>query len=130
MATWNDSLKIGLPLIDVQHQQLLDQMDLLVEAIRNKQDYKQIKNILRFLNMYVSNHFGYEEQCMHLHHCPAAAQNQSAHAYFKQRLGEIDQLVNSTQSLEKVADKVSQELISWFVNHIRSIDSQLGKCTP
>ncbi|QQE64649.1 hemerythrin [Leptolyngbya sp. BL0902] len=128
MATWNESLKIGVPLIDVQHQQLFDQMDLLVDSIRNKKDFKQIKNILHFLKMYVANHFGYEEQCMHLYKCPMAGQNQLAHLYFNKRLTEIEVLVDSAQSLDHVADKVSQELIHWFVNHVRGIDSNLGPC--
>lgn len=129
MTTWNDSLKIGVPLVDIQHQQLFDQMDLLVDAIRNKKDFKQIKNILRFLKMYVSNHFGYEEQCMHIHKCPAAGQNQAAHLYFNNRLSEIETLVNSTKSLDQVADKITQELINWFISHIRGIDTQLGPCS-
>ncbi|HEY9762431.1 MAG TPA: hemerythrin domain-containing protein [Trichocoleus sp.] len=66
MGTWNDALQIGVPLVDLQHQQLLDQMDLLVDALRNKKDPKQILSIMKFLDMYVSNHFGYEEQCMHI----------------------------------------------------------------
>jgi hemerythrin len=128
MATWNDSLKIGVPLIDLQHEQLFDQMDLLLVAVKAKKDLKQITNILKFLKMYVNNHFGYEEQCMHLHQCPAAAQNQSAHSYFTTRLTEIEHMVNTSKSPEVTADKITHELINWFINHIRSIDNQLGRC--
>lgn len=48
MGTWNDALQIGVPLVDLQHQQLLDQMDLLVDALRNKKDPKQILSIMNF----------------------------------------------------------------------------------
>jgi hemerythrin len=128
MGTWNDTLKIGVPLIDLQHKQLLDQMDLLVEALRAKKDAKQLLSIMKFLDMYVANHFGYEEQCMHINKCSAGGQNKTAHAYFVARLKEINTDLASQKSLELTANRVSHELLQWFVNHIRSIDSQLGRC--
>lgn len=128
MPTWNSSLKIGVPLIDIQHEQLFDQMDKLVDAIKKKQDPRQLSNILKFLKMYVNNHFGYEEQCMHINRCPAAGQNTNAHQYFVMRLAEIEQQIQSAKNLDLLADKITDELINWFINHIRNIDHQLGTC--
>lgn len=128
MPTWNDSLAIGVPLIDLQHKQLFDQMDLLVDALRMKKDSRQLMNILKFLQMYVDSHFGYEEQCMHIKKCPAAAQNKEAHAYFVKRLNEINEQLKTAQNLEMIAARVTNELINWFISHIRGIDKQLGTC--
>ncbi|HEY9888205.1 MAG TPA: hemerythrin family protein [Candidatus Obscuribacterales bacterium] len=128
MPTWNQSLAIGVPLIDLQHQQLFDQMDRLVDAIKNKKDFRQVDSILKFLRMYVDNHFGYEEQCMHINKCPAAAQNHNAHEYFVNRLGEIERQMQTAPNLEMFAAKITEELINWFITHIRSIDHQLGQC--
>lgn len=128
MPTWNDSLSIGVPLIDLQHKQLFDQMDMLLDAVKNKKDVKQVVNILKFLKMYVDNHFGYEEQCMHINKCPAATQNKSAHIYFVSRLAEIERQIQMAQRLELIAAKITDELINWFINHIRMIDRQLGAC--
>ncbi len=37
VSTWNEYLKIGIPLLDFQHKQLLDQIDTLIEALeKNK----------------------------------------------------------------------------------------------
>lgn len=128
MGTWNDSLKIGVTLVDLQHKQLLDQMDLLLESIKTKKDSKQILNVLKFLDMYVANHFGYEEQCMHINRCPMASQNKTAHAYFVSRLKEIKTNLISPKSLDAVASGITNELLNWFVNHIRGIDTHLGPC--
>lgn len=131
MATWNQNLSIGVPLIDLQHQQLLDQMDTLVLALQGKQSKQQILSIISFLDMYVANHFGYEEECMHIKQCSVAGQNKLAHEYFVERLELLRQDLNRANdgtTLEKLGQQVSQEILGWFVNHIRSIDRQLGTC--
>lgn len=127
-STWNASLAIGIPLIDMQHQQLLEQMDALVDALKSKKDPKQIHNLLSFLTMYVNNHFGYEEQCMHIKQCPVAGQNKSAHEYFIAKLGLIKEQLNRQQSTDLLAQQVSNDLLNWFVSHIKGIDVRLSSC--
>jgi hemerythrin len=127
-TTWHKSLSIGVPLIDMQHKQLLDQMDLLLEALNTQQDAKQITNIMAFLDMYVNNHFGYEEQCMHIKQCPAAGQNKVAHEYFQMRLKMIRETLEQKKTSKTIATQVLEELLSWFVHHIRTTDMKLGGC--
>lgn len=124
--TWNDSLRIGVPLIDLQHKQLLDQMDRLIDEMKNKKDPQQIKSILGFLDNYVNNHFDYEESCMNLYKCPVGCQNKDAHAKFKKTLAEVHQQINQNRSLDMIASRVQNELLSWFVNHIKAIDTKLN----
>lgn len=128
MGTWHASLSIGIPLIDMQHKQLLDQMDVLLEALNTKQDAKQITNMMAFLDMYVNNHFGYEEQCMHIKQCSAAGQNKVAHEYFQMRLKMIRETLDQKRTTGIGAAQVLEELLAWFVNHIRTIDTKLGTC--
>lgn len=126
--TWNDRLRIGLPLIDMQHKQLLDQMDRVIGALRSKKDIREVRSLLTFLDGYVTNHFGYEESCMHLYKCPVAGQNQAAHAHFVQVLAETKQQLETNQSYEAIANRISRDLLNWFVQHIQGIDSKLGPC--
>ena len=126
MATWQPSLAIGIPLIDMQHKQLLDQMDSLLDAINAHHDSKQVGMLMGFLDMYVNNHFSYEEQCMHLKQCPVAGQNKAAHEYFQQRLTLIRDTLKQQQASQALAKKTLEELRSWFVAHIKGIDVHLG----
>ncbi len=127
--SWQENLAIGDPLIDMQHKQLLDQMDELVAALQKNSEAKQTQRLLRFLTMYVDNHFGHEEQCMHIRKCPVASQNRAAHEYFKARLDGVQSMLNRQRPSALIAERVSKELLDWFINHIRTIDSQLGACT-
>lgn len=126
--TWNESLAIGIPLLDCQHQQLLDQMDTLVEAMDKQKGKQEIKSILVFLKMYVNNHFNYEESCMNLHKCPVACNNQNAHEKFMKTLTDINQQLDNQQPLNLINIRVKKDLVDWFVNHIKLIDTQLKPC--
>lgn len=127
-STWNDRLRIGMPLIDMQHKQLLDQMDRVIAALKSKKDIREVRSLLTFLDGYVANHFGYEESCMHLYKCPVAGQNQAAHARFNTILAETKQQLEANQSYDAIANRISRELLSWFVLHIQGIDAKLGLC--
>lgn len=124
--SWNDSLRTGIPLVDLQHKQLLDQMDRLITAMKTKKDPQQIESILSFLDSYVDNHFTYEESCMNFYKCPVACQNKEAHAKFIKTLADIHSQVNQGQSLDLIASRLQNELLSWFVNHIKGVDAKLG----
>lgn len=127
-SSWNSTLAIGHPLIDMQHKQLLDQMDALVAALNANSDPKHIRHLLQFLDMYIENHFGYEEQCMHLQQCPVAGRNKSAREQFKVRLTGIRSLIEQQRSSSTIAQRISTDLLDWFVNHIQTIDINLRSC--
>ncbi|WP_265264529.1 bacteriohemerythrin [Spirulina subsalsa] len=128
MPAWNDSMKIGIPEIDQQHKQLIDQMDLLVQALRNNQGKAEVQKIVSFLEVYVNEHFGFEEECMHRYRCPVASQNKNAHQKFIQNLREIQVELKHNEPSLLVVLKVNENLLDWFINHIRKIDTQLQPC--
>ena len=128
--TWNDALAIGIPLLDCQHQQLLDQMDVLLEAMEKQKGQAELRSIMGFLKMYINNHFNYEESCMTLYKCPVACNNQNAHARFMRTLHDINQQIENNQPLHLISLRVKQELVDWFVNHIKSLDMKLKPCIP
>lgn len=128
--TWTDSLKTGITEIDKQHKQLIDQMNLLYMAINNDQGVEEIQKIMTFLSSYVYQHFGYEETCMHRYQCPVANQNKTAHTQFINALNEINEELNTKGASMSLAIKVNQNLLDWFANHIKKIDTQLKACMP
>lgn len=130
MPTWNPSLAIGIPLIDTQHQQLLDQLDALSEALQAGKGEYELKSILKFLEMYVNQHFGYEEQCMHRYQCPVAKINQEVHQVFVQRMQLICQEIERSGATLTLANRVQQELTNWFIIHIKTIDTKLKSSMP
>lgn len=130
MRTWSESLKIGIPLLDCQHEQLLDQMDQLLVAMENNKGDQELRSIMGFLKMYTNNHFNYEESCMDNHKCPIACDNKKAHTNFLNTLQDINYKIDQKHPLYLIRNQVKRELLDWFVNHIQSIDTQLKSYIP
>lgn len=118
-------MQIGIPAIDQQHKRLVDQMDRLVEAMKRNGGQGEIRQILDFLDRYVEEHFGFEEACMHRYQCPVARTNQAAHQQFIATLREVRQELERTGPSLMLVLKVNDQLLDWFVNHIRKIDREL-----
>lgn len=125
LVIWNDSLSIGIPEIDRQHKQLIDQLNALVDAMYANRGKEEIQSIVRFLDMYVAQHFGFEENCMRKYRCPVASTNAAAHAKFIKTLSEVKQELQTKGSSLPLAIKVNEQLLDWFVNHIKKIDREL-----
>lgn len=128
LVIWNDSLKIGIPEIDAQHKQLIDQLNFLVDAMHVSKGKEEIQKIISFLDLYVAKHFSHEEGCMHRYQCPLAGNNATAHATFIQSLIEIKQEITQKGSSIQLAIRVNEQLLDWFVNHIKKIDTSLKPC--
>lgn len=128
--TWNDSLKIGIPLIDFQHQQLFDQMDLLIANLEQNRSPQELQSTIKFLEMYINNHFKYEESCMNLYKCPVAKNNQNAHKRFVMSFEMIKSRIEHHDNFNSIVLSIKQDLRDWFIDHIKSIDTQLKPCIP
>lgn len=125
---WDNSLKIGIPEIDEQHKQLIDQMNLLIEAMKKNKAKEEVREILNFLDVYVDKHFSYEEGCMHRYKCPVADENKMAHAKFVNTLKEVREKLEKDGPSLTLVMTINHQLLSWFINHIRKIDTQLTPC--
>jgi hemerythrin len=128
LVIWNDSLNIGIPEIDRQHKQLIDQLNNLVDAMYSNRGQEEIQTVVRFLDLYVAQHFGFEENCMQRYQCPAGANNTAAHAKFIKTLNEVKQELQTKGASLSLAIKVNEQLLDWFVNHIKKIDRELKTC--
>ncbi len=60
---WNDTFNIGIDVIDQQHRQILDYINIL-EQIRVTGDKSKIKEVLDDLIDYTQSHFTFEENLL------------------------------------------------------------------
>ncbi len=104
-------------------------MDTLIEALKHNKGKQELKSISSFLNIYVNNHFKYEESCMDMYKCPVACKNKNAHASFIENLQKIDNILDQSLPVEVVINMIKTQLLDWFVNHIKGIDIKLAKST-
>lgn len=126
--TWDDSLKTGVPSIDIQHKELIVTFNDLSDAIESGKGATKIKKLLIFLQFYTEWHFQHEEKCAFEHKCAIAETNKQAHHQFMEIFTNLSREYRESGASEEIAIKVHQQLSDWLVNHILKIDTQIGAC--
>jgi hemerythrin len=124
-ARWLSSMTTGVAELDRQHQQLIDQLSRLSDAMTEGRGLTQLPQTLEFLANYVQTHFADEEAAMAKYRCPAAEDNHLAHQQFTSRLADLRAVVAAHGAMPEVLAQTFRELTDWLVDHIWGIDTKL-----
>ncbi len=126
---WDETMRTGDDKVDAQHKELIRQMNMLMLAMTRGEGTAQINTLLQFLTLYTREHFSHEEDRMRCTGCPVAQANAVAHIQFIGKLTAFQQqLTDRPQGDTVLTIKVMRELSTWFMNHIRRVDTQLREC--
>jgi len=124
---WNDKFSIGIPWIDSQHKKLLEQINILLDSIVKDKKLEECSKILKFLQNYVSAHFGTEENFMIKHEYPGYKSHKKEHTKF---ISMIDNFADDYQdrgATQEFVKKVAKNLWEWYKNHILKSDYAFGE---
>jgi hemerythrin-like metal-binding protein len=126
LIEWDPAtMATGIEKVDEQHQELFDRINDLHAACRAGMGRTELLKMLAFLGDYVKTHFADEEEEMGRLHCPAARENQAAHAQFLGDFGKIVESVKSDGVSTGVIVKLQRMLGDWLRNHVCTIDVRL-----
>ena len=125
-SLWNDSLSVGVQLIDDQHKMLLKHLAELSEAVASHHGSSEIATTLDFLVDYTDFHFGTEEKHMKAHDYPKFDEHLSMHGQFKKTLANLGEDFQEEGATPSLAEAINTLLINWFLKHIEVVDQELG----
>ncbi|HEY9629847.1 MAG TPA: hemerythrin family protein [Coleofasciculaceae cyanobacterium] len=125
---WSHELSVGVPMIDSQHKELISAFNDLSEAIEQGRGASAIKKLLTFLKYFTEWHFEQEESCAAKHRCAISETNHQAHTRFLEIFSHLQVEYRESGASEEIARTVHAQLADWLVNHIMTIDTQIGKC--
>ncbi|HEY6105643.1 MAG TPA: bacteriohemerythrin [Anaeromyxobacteraceae bacterium] len=122
---WTESLAVGIPEIDQQHQELFLRLERLVRGIVEG-EREEVGRLLDFLGDYVVRHFGAEERWMIQSGFPDYARHKAEHDRFMQ-----DFLCMQVEFEQKgptvlMGMRVNNWLADWLKQHIAEFDMALG----
>jgi hemerythrin-like metal-binding protein len=119
---WHDSYSVGVKELDNQHKMLIDTLNELFEAMRNREARAVIAGILKGLSDYVGVHFSYEENLMNKHGYPAFAEHKKAHEVFVQKVEDFYK--KHEEGSLMLSMEVMNFLKDWLKTHIKGTDQQ------
>ncbi len=123
---WNDSLTIGVELIDEQHKSLVQRLNDTSAAIEERQGEREIMKTLGFLIEYTDFHFSAEEKHMEATGYPGLEHQRVAHGRFKGTLKDLQEDLHEEGATKALAHSINTFLANWLVNHIKGVDLEFG----
>ncbi len=123
---WDDSLAIGVPLLDEQHKALVQRLNEVSAAVEACQGEQEILRTLGFLSEYADFHFSSEEKHMTEHDFPGLENQKAKHQEFMGVLKNLEQDFTEEGSTRALAESVNTFLLNWLTDHIRGLDHQFA----
>ena len=124
---WDDSLSVGIDLIDEQHKMLIQKIKDLSEAVSVTRGLEKILQTLEFMIDYTEFHFGTEEKHMTELGYPETENHKERHKEFVSTLNHMVEDFEEDGATEALSTSINTYLINWLIKHIKSIDSRFGE---
>lgn len=126
MFVWDERYSVGIPLIDVQHQKLLEIANSIGEKISNLDDFtdetfEEIMDILDQLFDYTKYHFSQEELLMHHYGYDHVQTHILEHNDFIAYIHGVD-YVEINNNPKAILLELIQFVAKWVFNHIMQTD--------
>jgi hemerythrin len=106
---------------------LIERTNAIAEAVENQRGLEKILQTLNFMIEYTEFHFSAEENVMKENDYPKFDEHHKLHEDFKQRLGLMVQDFEDEGATSGLSEEITSYLTNWLVNHIKGIDTELGK---
>ena len=122
---WDDSISVGIDIIDEHHRYLFDLTNDLYTAVKERRGVREVGQVLRALERYTHVHFREEERMMRHHGYSDLERHMRLHAGFCSKLREFwwEFKANPlTMGFEMI-----YFLRDWLVVHIQKEDSKLDE---
>lgn len=119
---------LGHPSIDIQHELLFVLYHEVLHTLQNAEDGYELAEIFLGLNMYVVNHFQFEEDLMSATDFPGHEAHSKEHRQLKENVGllhgRFTQAKNKAEEAV-VAQEITAFLANWLDHHIAKVDRVL-----
>lgn len=122
MLTWNESLKLGIDIIDNQHREIFDAINKLTVSFDEGHEQDGVYEVLEFIEIYVHKHFSTEEFYLRKYEYSDVEPHVKTHRAFFDKLAEYKTHYKRTGLTRLAALEMNNILIQWWNNHILQTD--------
>jgi hemerythrin-like metal-binding protein len=122
-VAWDDSLTIGIDVIDAHHRFLVELLNNLHDVISNKRGSREVARVLKALEKYTHVHFRAEERMMEYCGFAGLSRQNHQHRRFEKKLRMFYAELHENP-LTAPHDMLSF-LRDWIIQHIRHEDAKL-----
>jgi hemerythrin len=117
---WTEQLNTGIEEIDQQHQQIVDYINQVTDALYSGLPRKKTGKIIDDLVDFTIYHFGFEESLLEKSGYPFLKAHQKAHVLYAQGISDFQSRFEKGEDLSKDVDSL---LDKWFFDHLKHDDA-------
>jgi hemerythrin-like metal-binding protein len=126
-VAWDNSLSVGIDIIDEHHRYLFDLINDLFDVVEHKRGARQVARLIKSLDAYAKVHFRAEEQMMGHYAYEGISRQEHQHHAFEEKISEFYEEMHANPLVAQF--DVLTYLRDWLVHHIRVEDAQLRSLT-
>lgn len=124
LIRWDETLSVGVAEIDGQHKRLVDMINELYDAMRQRKGKAILSQILDEMTEYAAVHFATEERYFVRYFYPETESHRKEHREFKKKVGELRARLEADEI--GIAGEVIDFLSTWLKAHIKDSDKKYG----
>lgn len=125
---WVSALSVYDDNLDRQHQQLLEQVNKLLDAVLLESTQPSLpQDIIAFLDHYIDTHFADEERYMQEHGYPGFDEHRALHQQFITRYAKLKNTIAAPGSIESKVLALENHLARWWIDHIGTADKHYAE---
>jgi len=124
VITWKECYETKIISLDKEHQRLVELINQLYEAIRQKRSEEVMLPIFDQLLDYTKQHFAHEEEVLEEYSYPDLEQQREQHRKLTEQVSVYRQQLASENMPE--AKEIMNFLRTWLLQHIVEYDLQYG----
>ncbi len=130
-VAWSQELSTGISLIDEQHRQMFDQINLLIEIIRQGRGEDKFFKTVTDLKEYTALHFKTEEDMMVKFDYPDYEDHKNLHKKYSENFDRLINVIKHMGYKERedglhLLLRIQHLLAEWLFNHVAGADKKLG----
>jgi hemerythrin len=123
---WDDSLSVGVDIIDGQHQKWMEHYNGVVDAIESQGGPAPVTRTLSFLIEYTDMHFATEEGIMTKAGYPELDAHMAKHEELRLTVANLIADYEEEGETAALEEAVDTFLGNWLITHIRDTDQLFG----
>lgn len=128
---WKEKYKVGVPLIDQQHEELFNRVHAFLQEIQRKSPWEEkinkVKETLDFMQEYVIEHFDAEEKLQEEIGYPDIEQHKETHKQFKAAIQQYVDRFEQEGFTEQLLQEFGGKLMTWLILHVAGTDQKIGE---
>ena len=128
---WKEKYRIGVPLIDEQHEELFRRVSAFIQTVQGQGNWEEkvekVKETMTFMQEYVVVHFRDEEEYQEQINFPETDSHKLAHEKFKQAVAEYAEKVVEQNYSEEIVQEFGGKVMTWLILHVAGTDQKIGE---